>query len=204
MYNDYWSFLLPLSLFAIGMAFIGWPRWIPRLHSHLLRKHGYAREPDFIIGGRRNPYMLRWYLTPWSQYDRRDPPLWAQITKRVLPNVYLHHFLRSDDDRALHDHPWFNMSIVLQGDYWEITPKGRFLRSTGAIKIRTPWAAHRVELFKACNAVDKGGVVLQHTVNEIEAWTLFITGPRVREWGFLCPKGWINWQKFGDQNGCEE
>lgn len=28
---------------------------------------------------------------------------------------------RSDDDRALHDHPWVNMSILLEGTYTEHT-----------------------------------------------------------------------------------
>ncbi|MDN5849106.1 MAG: hypothetical protein L0H63_05630, partial [Nitrococcus sp.] len=26
--------------------------------------------------------------------------------------------------------------------------------------------------------------------------TLFITGPRVREWGFHCPQGWRHWRAF--------
>lgn len=31
------------------------------------------------------------------------------------------------------------------------------------------------------------------------AITLFITGPRVREWGFWCPKiGWRHWRVFTD------
>lgn len=28
------------------------------------------------------------------------------------------------------------------------------------------------------------------------AWSLFITGPNVRTWGFACPKGWVSWQQF--------
>jgi hypothetical protein len=36
--------------------------------------------------------------------------------------VKLHHILRSDDDRDLHDHPWSFLSIVLKGGYWEHTP----------------------------------------------------------------------------------
>lgn len=31
---------------------------------------------------------------------------------------------------------------------------------------------------------------------EAEAWTLFLTGPRIREWGFHCPQGWRNWKEF--------
>ena len=48
------------------------------------------RAPDFVIGGSDNPYLLRWFLIP------RNPVF----------NVYLHKFMRSDDDRALHTHPW--------------------------------------------------------------------------------------------------
>lgn len=47
------------------------------------------RPPDVVIGGDASPYMRRWWVIP---RNRRF-------------NVYLHHFLRSDDDRALHDHP---------------------------------------------------------------------------------------------------
>ena len=42
--------------------------------------------PHMVIGGAEDPYLLRWYLIP------RNP----------FVNVYLHKFLRSDDDRALH------------------------------------------------------------------------------------------------------
>ena len=55
------------------------------------------RPPNAIIGGPENPYLLRWWLIPRNRWF----------------NVYLHQFKRSDDDRALHDHPWINASIVL-------------------------------------------------------------------------------------------
>ena len=28
------------------------------------------------------------------------------------------------------------------------------------------------------------------------SWSLFITGPKLRTWGFWCPKGWMHWEKF--------
>ena len=28
------------------------------------------------------------------------------------------------------------------------------------------------------------------------AWSLFITGPVTREWGFHCPQGWRHWKDF--------
>lgn len=122
------------------------------------------RSPDYIIGDTNDAYLRRWWVVPRNRWF----------------NIYLHNFLRSDDDRALHDHPWVNCSILLCGSYREHLPGG-------AVRLRKPWrpwapwrltlrgatAAHRVEL-----------------IDGRPVWTLFITGPKVREWGFLCPQGW--------------
>ena len=142
-----------------------------------------ARAPDVVIGGNERPYLLRWFVIP------RNPVF----------NIYLHCFLRSDDDRALHDHPWMNCSILLDGRYVEhqIEAGGihrRHQRQAGDWYVR--WSgrlAHRIEL------------------TDGPCWTLFITGPRYRKWGFHCPdKGWVHWRLFtnpqdvGDiGRGCE-
>lgn len=120
------------------------------------------RQPDFIIGEPEKPYLLRWWIIPRNRWF----------------NVYLHMILRDDDDRALHDHPWWNISMILSGAYREVMPLRTVLRKSGSIVFRRPTAAHRLE-------VAKGPV-----------WTLFITGPRVREWGFHCPQGWRHWEEF--------
>lgn len=144
--------------------------------SDLLIAWVTRRAPDFVIGGQERPYLRRWWLIP------RNPVF----------NVYLHHFCRSDDDRALHDHPWaFNFSWLMRGSYieWvpsrpggELHPEPRFL-TEGATKFRRGGAPHRIQL----HADNRG---------EKPVWTLFITGPRVRQWGFYCPKGWIPWRRF--------
>lgn len=142
-----------------------------------------AREPDVVIGGAARPYLRRWYLTAWSDYPRGSKPktLGEWFTRR-LPNVYLHEVLRSDDDRALHDHPWWNLSVILQGGYVEFTiaaggiHHGKF-RAPGSLKLRPPQSAHRLVVSEPCT-------------------TLFITGPRVRDWGFHCPQGWRHWKEF--------
>lgn len=122
------------------------------------------RKPNVIIGSPEEPYLLRWHIIP----------------KNPIFNIYLHCFLRSDDDRALHDHPWTNMSILLKGRYFEYAKTGRYLRMAGDIVFRPRGTfAHRIELIK----------------NE-PCWTLFLTGPRYRVWGFHCPKGWVPWQDF--------
>ena len=130
-------------------------------------------EPNRIIKGDKNSedvYMRRWYVIP------RNP----------IFNIYLHHFLRSDDDRALHDHPWFNMSILLRGEYIEHTKKRAHFRQPGFIYCRAAWAAHRVELI-ADTLID-GFLKPMHRTQSVV--TLFITGPVIRRWGFLCPQGW--------------
>lgn len=122
------------------------------------------RTPDFMIGGAERPYMLRWYVIPRNRFF----------------NVYRHVIKRSDDDRALHDHPWWSFSICLDGGMLEILP-GAVRRQvrTGDFVLRTAKAAHRLEL--------REGEVCE---------TLFITGPKIREWGFHCPQGWRRWQDF--------
>lgn len=128
-----------------------------------------ARAPDFVIGDPLNPYLRRWWIIPRNR----------------LQNVYLHEILRSDDDRALHDHPWENCSIILSGSYVEVTPQGRFERHVGDVVRRTAETAHRLE-------VAAGEPVL----------TLFFTGAIVREWGFHCPDRWVHWRDFtGGENG---
>jgi hypothetical protein len=107
------------------------------------------RAPDFVIGGAARPYLRRWWVIP------RNP----------LFNIYLHQFLRSDDDRALHDHPWVNASILLRGRCVEHTI------SAGGIE-------HRRELRAGDVRVRPSGR-LAHRVEVVDGpcWTLFITGP---------------------------
>lgn len=128
------------------------------------------RPPDFVVGGAESPYLRRWWLIP----------------RNAVLNVYLHQFLRSDDERALHDHPWSSVSLILAGGYLEhtaaqdVSTRRRWF-GPGAVIVRSPAAAHRIE-------------IPPHG----QAWTLFITGPRVREWGFHCPQGWRPWHAFVD------
>lgn len=126
------------------------------------------RNPDFIIGRTDEPYLLRWYVIP----------------KNTRFNIYFHHFLRSDDDRALHDHPWWSISILLEGDYTEHMPTQVCFREEGHMGWRPATASHRIAL-----ETDLFGT-------ELPVWTLFLTGPKVRDWGFHCPKGWKPWQEF--------
>lgn len=133
------------------------------LYERLALGAATARAPDLIVGSRERPYLMRWWLIP------RNPVF----------NVYLHLFLRSDDDRALHDHPWWSVSLMLRGTLREHTIDAggvhrRRLIHAGNVRVRSSRFAHRLEL-----------------ITPQPAWTIFITGPVMREWGFHCTKGWV-------------
>ena len=114
-----------------------------------------------------------------NDYLRR----WWVIPRNPWCNVYLHDIRKSDDDRAFHDHPWTNWSFLIEGGYIEHTPMGSFERKAGDFVMRGANQFHRLE-------VPEGG----------SAISLFITGPKVREWGFACPQGWVHWKDFTDEN----
>lgn len=115
-------------------------------------------------------------------------------------NIYLHKFMRSDDDRALHDHPWWFASLILQGEYLEHRTDGSIRhRKAGSFALRRADVGHRVELLQE---VTNYGHFTRY--REAPTWTLIFTGPKIREWGFLCPKGWVHWRTFDYQNGCGE
>ena len=133
------------------------------------------RKPDFVIGKPEDPYLRRWWILPRNRFF----------------NIYLHHIMKSDDDRALHDNPWWNVSIILKGGYLEIMPQKMLVRWAGDVIFRRANAAHRLVLPN------------DNKTNAIRpCWSLFITGRKVREWGFLCPQGWRHWRDFiGVKNG---
>jgi len=87
--------------------------------------------------------------------------------------IRLHKWTASDDDRHLHDHPWNFIIFVLKGWYADITnteqSKGEILVA-GDIVFRKAEHKHFV-------SVSAGGPV----------WTLLLTGPQKRKWGF-----WVN------------
>lgn len=127
------------------------------------------RQPDFYIGGKEDPYMIRWWVIPRNKWF----------------NLYMHKIIKSDRDEALHDHPWVNVSLLVRGRYDEVTiAKGGVHQteplSAGELRLRGPSAAHRL--------------VRPDGVDEIV--TLFFTGPVWRHWGFHCEKGWRHWKDF--------
>ena len=121
------------------------------------------------------PYLERYYL---FLLERERFPF----------NIFLHKFLKSDPD-DVHDHPWPYATLILKGGYWEWIPHfdtvGRktgeyqVWRGPGHFRISKANSFHRIELDP-----------------DITAWTLFMPGPKQRDWGFLVKNKWIQWEQY--------
>ena len=121
------------------------------------------------------PYLERYYL-------------FLRERERFPFNVFLHKFLKSDPD-DVHDHPWPYATLILKGGYWEWIPHfdtvGRktgeyqVWRGPGHFRISKANSFHRIELDP-----------------DITAWTLFMPGPKQRDWGFLVKNQWIQWEQY--------
>lgn len=85
--------------------------------------------------------------------------------------IYLHHLNQSDEERAMHDHPWTFISIILTRGYDEVTPSqdhdGEAMRfyPRFSVLFRRAEHIHRLEM-------------------EGPMWTLVLRGPERRVWGF--------------------
>ncbi len=134
-----------------------------------------SRPPDFSVGPSDDPYMLRWWWLPRN---------------RIL-NIYIHRILHDDDDRALHDHPWASLSYMVGGELLEhYMVKGEPHHIPGKSYTRTRWLIPRDWIYRSPRFAHRLRLISK------TATTIFITGPKVREWGFHCPKGWVPWRDF--------
>ncbi len=131
----------------------------------------FYRKPDFLIGGTPgDPYMRRWFVIPRN---------------RRFGNIYLHHFLHDDDDRACHCHPWPSLSFMLRGHLRE-----HYLDEAGNEHVRE---------LKAPSIVYRNATFRHRLVVLRPAWTIFCTGRVIREWGFWCEnKRFVPWRDFVD------
>lgn len=155
-----------------------------------------SRDPDLQIVRGEETYLGRWYAIPRNHFF----------------NVYIHEIIGDDEDDP-HDHPWFSLSLCLEGALIEETysfeKKNKIsdilwysfstkMVSAGDLRFRTPWMIHRL-LLPGLDSYEK-------------AVTLFITGPNLRTWGFWCWKGkrpnfetlkFKTWQEYFSEKGWE-
>lgn len=133
-------------------------------------------------------YMDRFWL--FNRYSEIDSA--TVVPKRFswLPSIRIHHILREDYARDMHDHPWDARTIILRGEYTEERmlsyesreiPQGlleyvevqKYHRKSGDTATLNFGEYHNI------TRVSEGGV-----------WTMFFTYNYRGTWGF-----WVNGKK---------
>lgn len=116
-----------------------------------------------ILNCDKEPYLKRWYLIRTDRFA-----------------IFVHKFLRSDEDRALHDHPWPFIVIPIWRGYHEESLKGihRVLPILGIRKRRATYR-HRVIL-----------------IDGKPSWSIFIRFRKQRVWGFWPESGFVDWKQW--------
>lgn len=114
--------------------------------------------------------------------------LWTEVDSEYITRLHLiktpwfaiclHWLNKPDPEPYHHDHPVTFLSLILRGWYAETR--------NDKVKIR------RWFNFIRATASD------QHTIIAVGAntLTLCLMGPKVREWGFHTPKGWVWWKDY--------
>lgn len=166
---------------------------IPWVAAWLIRRA--QKTPYFHLDG----YMGRWWLFNGYGDDiacSED----VRHTKKYswLPSIRVHHILREDFARDMHDHPWDARSIILKGSYTEErmlwyaeSPETEGLY-TIAIKDYERKAGDTATLkygeYHNITSVSEGGV-----------WTLFFTYDYKGYWGFFVDGKKVEHNLYNDE-----
>lgn len=157
-------------------------------------------ECRVIVNCEREPYLLRWYVLR---------------TERL--GIFIHKFVRSDEDRALHDHPWPFLVVPLWGGYIEHSDR-LMLRGRNVVRACNDFANHpdfldmmlsqrepvvrRIWPIISTRYRDTNYRHRVELINGRSSWSLFFRFKKIREWGFWPKEGFILWNKWW-QDKCE-
>ncbi len=130
-------------------------------------------------------FRLTQRFLKWMHKTNRVRYMWSLKDGRPVVNlvryyiivtsffeVYIHQFL-DDDESVLHNHPWWFVSLLLQGSYIEEGTEKRIItRRAGSILFRRHNYLHRVKLDEFYKGI---------------TFTLIATGRRKSTWRFFDP-----------------
>lgn len=144
-------------------------------------------------GRKRGVWTFRWLGRRWG-FERSD--IWhggsLYMTRHILYlygyTLRLHHIMRSDRDRALHNHPFWFITFPLgtyRESYWVpwCTPKDCRCDSVVCSKEAGHIATRTVLPFRP----QFRGIDFRHRINDVArpVWTIVISGPYRQTWGFF-------------------
>jgi len=152
-------------------------------------------------------YMCRWWLfNPYCRKTHKPALWWFPWSIRV------HHIMRPDEDRDLHDHPWDARTIILRGWYNEQRPASdEWKESVMSCLVPNPdpkfveWITR-----DACEWIkrDQGDTAQlrhgeYHRIDRVSpggVYTLFITSKWRGDWGFLVNGVKVPWRTYTDSD----
>lgn len=199
-YSKYVEFKIFLSIFIHNKILAA---------TRALMAYCEKKGKIFKITGTAGPddvYLIRYY-----------------VVKSKYFNFFIHQFLRSDRD-DLHDHPWHFLTYLVDGAYkenkWnEELQKLETMARTNDVHVRD-WSDHRLThtsenrlVFR--RATDQHQVVVYNeyklSQKDQATITICLTGPTMREWGFIREHGeiaidgkivklamrtWVHWKEY--------
>jgi len=138
-----------------------------------------------MVDGKEEMYLRRFHLIKRNKFL-------LKLTKGKYEGLYLHHILRPDEDRHLHDHPWDFSVFVLAGGYEEDIPHPKYGSSWrhGLGLLSRIW--HPLS-FRSSSAKQLHKISAD---NFKTTWTLIFVGPKRRKWGFKTEKGWMPYDEY--------
>lgn len=116
--------------------------------------------------------VWRWTLTP-SGYITR-----LHLVKTPWFALMVHFINAPDPEPDMHDHPVTFLSLIVRGAYTELR--------NNVVAVRKWWNFIRA----SPNDVHRILHVRPHTT------TFCFVGPKVRDWGFHTPAGWVYWKDY--------
>lgn len=124
------------------------------------------KEP---LGEKECPYAFRWVFIFFGYAIR------------------IHQWIRSDDKRYMHDHPWWFYTFVLKGSYTDVYEENGIIKKDKlkqfSFRYRNSGHRHYVD-------IPKNGCL-----------TILITGKPLRKWGFYINGKFKRPLKFFDKFG---
>lgn len=179
---------------SLGVLYIIKEELFDIIANYLIKK-SFA-TPYFHLEG----YMERYWLVPYKETGSATKIGCGPVTFLTRPiawvlqyfgiAVRVHKILRRDDDRTFHNHTWNFVSVILKNGYIEKTP-----------------VYDSNDFYTGINeqSYPKGSVIFRkdsdfHMLKLIDkkpTWTLFITGPDKRKWGFLThARNIVPWDEY--------
>lgn len=135
-------------------------------------------EVTVIVNCDRDPYLYRWYVVR---------------TKWIA--LFIHRFIRGDEDRALHDHPWNFLVIPIWRGYIEHSDRPFIMWNGQSSEWKRVKVVRRV--YPILGARFRRATY-RHRVQLIDgkcSWSLFVRFRKCRDWGFWNPD-FIQWQRW--------